>query len=561
MMPTRSHDESFRRKLFWLVALRVVTVTVLFTSSVLAQIRAAGSPAAQPFFLLIGVTYGLTVVYVLTRRYTEQHRWLVDLQLTLDVAIVSVVVFRTGGIASYFSSLYVLPILAASIIQFRRGGLLIGMLSALGYGTLVLAQYESVFTGFANPAFEPLALLPTNGALYSVGLSAFGFLSVAALSGYLSEGLREAGVRLERASTQIADLRAFNEHVIESLTSGLATTDPEGRVRTFNRTAEAITGHTASSVIGMSVFDVLQLPPDLREWLREDYVGDRRFDLSFTTVHDQRIEVGLSAGPLNIPHGRGGFLFTFQDVTKIKKLEREALLQQRLAAVGELAAGIAHEIRNPLASMSGSIQILRQDLSLTEEQAQLMSIVLRESERLNETIKSFLAYARPQRFSTVRLDVRHVITDTALLLRNSAECREVHSIDIDVPDQEVWFEADEGQVRQIVWNLATNGLRAMPTGGRLRLRASQLEDDVLIRVEDEGTGMSDQELDGLFQPFRGSFARGTGLGLAIVHRIVTEYGGTIQVRSEPSRGTRIDVLLPRLLVARARTTAAATTRH
>src|SRR5204863_7233260 len=174
-----------------------------------------------------------------------------------------------------------------------------------------------------------------------------------------------------------------------------------------------------------------------------------------------RIDIGLSAAYLQTPGGRAGYLFTFQDVTNIKKLERDVAIQQRLAAVGEMAAGIAHEIRNPLASMSGSIQILRQELPLSAEQEQLMDIVLRESERLNTTIRSFLAYARPQRFQIQRFDVRRALNDTALLLRNSAELQDGHDIVLDVPPGELWYEADEGQIKQIIWNLATNGLRAM----------------------------------------------------------------------------------------------------
>src|SRR4029450_12260340 len=160
-------------------------------------------------------------------------------------------------------------------------------------------------------------------------------------------------------------------------------------------------------------------------------------------------------------------LFVFQDVTDIKKLERDARLRQRLAAVGEMGAGVAPENRNPLASMSGSIQVLRQELPLTDEQAQLMDIVLRESERLNDTIKSFLAYARPQRVTLTRLDIRRVVQDTATLLRNSSDVCEQHVVAVDLPAEPVWFDADENQVRQILWNLATNGLRAMPSCGRL----------------------------------------------------------------------------------------------
>src|SRR5204862_6993211 len=184
-----------------------------------------------------------------------------------------------------------------------------------------------------------------------------------------------------------------------------------------------------------------------------------------------------------------------------------------------MAAGIAHEIRNPLASMSGSIQILRQELPLSAEQEQLMDIVLRESERLNTTIRSFLAYARPLHYELVRFDVRRALDDAALLLRSSPDVCEAHLIDVDVPSRELWYEADEGQIKQIVWNLATNGLRAMPDGGRLRLTgtADASSGGVVMAVEDEGIGIEEEELDGLFQPFHGRFSKGSGLGLAIVH--------------------------------------------
>jgi signal transduction histidine kinase len=201
--------------------------------------------------------------------------------------------------------------------------------------------------------------------------------------------------------------------------------------------------------------------------------------------------------------------------------------------------------------MSGSIQILRQELPLSSEQSQLMDIVLRESERLNNTIRSFLAYARPQRFAIERFDVRRALNDTALLLRNSSEVHERHQVEVEVPAGELWYEADEGQIKQIIWNLATNGLRAMPDGGRLRLIGSlePASDGVVITVQDEGVGIPAEELDSLFQPFRGTFPKGSGLGLAIVHRIVTDYNGEIQVSSRPGAGTTVSVRLPARAVA------------
>ena len=543
-------DTELRRKVGWLIAARAIVSTILLGSATLVQTTAPGLFPGDPLFFLIGLTYALTITYALTVRFVEQHRWLVDLQLVGDALIVSAFIYFTGGITSYFTSLYVLPVVAGSTVQFRRGGLLVATFSTVLYVGLVLAQYltaSGLLTNFwfvrASTAL-PLQLV----AQYTVALNVFGFFAVALLSGSLANSLRSAGARLEQASSEIADLQALNQHVIDSLPSGLATTDTAQFILTFNRAAEQITGVSFRSAVGRPVADVLQLPAPVMMTIAQDLSGRalRRHEFRYHTADGRDIEMGLGATHLETPGGRAGFLFTFQDVTGIKKLERDAAIQQRLAAVGEMAAGIAHEIRNPLASMSGSIQILRQELPLSSEQEQLMDIVLRESERLNTTIRSFLAYARPQRFQIARLDLRRALNDTALLLRNSSEVKDGHVIEVDVPDDELWYEADEGQIKQIIWNLATNGLRAMPEGGRLRLIGAyeRSSGGVVLTVKDEGIGIAAEDLDSLFQPFHGSFARGSGLGLAIVHRIVTDYSGEIQVSSQPGIGTTVSVRLP-----------------
>jgi two-component system sensor histidine kinase PilS (NtrC family) len=539
-----------RRKLAWLIGIRAVISTALLGGAIFAQITSPGSFPVDPFFFLIAFTYAATIAYAVTLRFVDRHRWLVTVQLAVDALIVSAFISMTGGIASVFSTLYVLPIVGASIVQFRRGGLLVATLSALIFSGLVLAQYLSA-SGYINESWFATHIdsLPSvSVAQYRVALNLFGFFAVALLSGSLAEGVRIAGARLEQASTEIADLQAMNQHVIDSMPSGLATADTGQRIVTFNRAAETITGLPFAFVAGRPIAEVLHLPRPLAESLDRglDSGGIRRIELRYPTTDGRgEIDIGLSVTHLETPGGRAGFLITFQDVTEVKKLERDARLQQRLAAVGEMAAGIAHEIRNPLASMSGSIQILRQELPLSAEQEQLMDIVLRESERLNATIGSFLAYARPQRFAIARFDVGRTLNDAALLLRNSAEVHEGHAIEVEVPAEQLWFEADEGQIKQIVWNLATNGLRAMPDGGRLRLiGAVEPSGGIVIRVRDEGIGIPADALDGLFQPFHGSFAKGSGLGLAIVHRIVTDYGGEVQVSSRQGEGTTVSVRLP-----------------
>jgi two-component system sensor histidine kinase PilS (NtrC family) len=544
------NEPGLRRKVVRLMLVRAIIGTILLGSAIFMQVTAPGSFAVNPYFFLIGFTYALTIIYVLTLRYIDRSRWLVDLQLAADALIVSAFIYITGGITSYFTSLYVLPVIAASTIQFRRGGLMVATLSAVLYAGLVLAQYLAASGLRTDPWLisAAVALPPVSVARYTVALNMFGFFAVALLSGSLANSLRSAGVQLEQASSEIADLQALNQHVIDSLPSGLATTDPAHRILTFNRGAEAITGVPFRDAVARPIDEVLQLPPAVMQSVQNELrvKGARRHEFRFQPPDGRsEREIGLTVTYLETPGGRAGLIFTFQDVTAIKKMERDSAIQQRLAAVGEMAAGIAHEIRNPLASMSGSIQILRQELPLSSEQEQLMDIVLRESERLNTTIRSFLAYARPQRFQIARFDVRRVLNDTALLLRNSNELRDGHEIQVGLPDSELWYDADEGQIKQIVWNLATNGLRAMPQGGRLQLAAAaESTEGVVLTVRDEGIGIPAEELDSLFQPFHGTFAKGSGLGLAIVHRIVADYQGEIRVSSKPGAGTTVSVRLP-----------------
>jgi two-component system sensor histidine kinase PilS (NtrC family) len=546
------NEIALRRNVAWLIAGRVVISTILLGSATIMRATDAASFAVDPFFFLIGLTYALTIGYALALRFVERHRWLVDLQLGIDALIVSAFIYFTGGITSFFTSLYVLPVIAASTIQLRRGGLLVATLSTVLYGGLVLAQYLAASGLRTDPWLGAYSQTLPSGSVarYTVALNVFGLFAVALLGGSLANSLRSAGARLEQASTEIADLQALNQHVIDSLPSGLATTDGALRILTFNRGAESITGVPCAGAVGRRIDLVLQLSAPVMESIQSDLASKanrRRHEFRYRPEDSRgELEIGLTATHLETPGGRAGLLFTFQDVTAIKKLERDAAIQQRLAAVGEMAAGIAHEIRNPLASMSGSIQILRQELPLSSEQEQLMDIVLRESERLNTTIRSFLAYARPQRFQIARFDLRRALNDTALLLRNSAEVLEGHEIAVDLPPTELWYEADEGQIKQIIWNLATNGLRAMAQGGRLRL-AGALEpssDGVVLTVRDDGIGIPAEELDGLFQPFHGTFVKGSGLGLAIVHRIVSDYNGEIQVSSQPGAGTTVSVRLP-----------------
>ena len=539
-----------RARLFGIIAARVVVSTLLHGSGVAIGLSNPDTFPAAPFAYLIALTFALSLGYLATMQRALRAPWLVDLQFALDTLLVSAFIHVTGGITSHFSFLYVLPIIAASTLRARRGALQVAGLSATFYVGLVTAQYLDVpLTPVLDWRPAVVVLPPAAFARYTVAINLGGMFAVALLAGSLAERLRSARAGLEDASYEIADLRAFNDHVIDCLTAGLITTDAGYRILTFNRAAVRITGVTAGAAIGRDVRDLLRAGDEARTLFAPGPAGGHRLELPYDAPGGRTLELGLTVSTLQFPEGTTGFLVVFQDITQLKRLERESRLQQRLLAVGEMAAGIAHEIRNPLASMAGSIEVLRAELPLSAEQSELMDIVLRESARLNERIRLFLSYANPPRQSVCRLDARTVLRDTAAALQNSVDLRADHVIAVDAPDQPLWYEGDPTELRQVLWSLGTNALRAMPQGGALRMavRADARpagDGDLVFSVRDEGCGIPSHELERIFQPFHGAFRSGAGLGLSIVHRIVTDYGGRMEVASTEGTGTAVDVRLP-----------------
>lgn len=550
--------KSLARRVWWLIALRPMLATVVIGAGLFVDPSDPNQLPRDYGWFLVGAVYVLTAAYALAQRIVKKWPWLVEAQLVVDVWAISTLVLLTGGFYSDFVALYILPILAGSTLRLKRGGLIVAGYSATLFGVIVASQYGIVVPkpeawGLASAA---VALPSPRYAFYFVGLHCTAFLAVARLTGYLAESLHRSDANLRLASTAIADLQIYTQHVINSMTGGLAATDSAGRIVMFNRAAELITGYKADGVLGCDAADTLHLPTPLRQTLGEMVSSGRgrRATYAFKRQDGRHLEIGMSVGPLLTSSGHG-YLFTFQDVTESRRIEREAELQKRLAAIGNMAAGIAHEIRNPLASMSGSMQVLRQELELVPEQAQLFDIVLRESERLNSTIRDFLNYARPQQGQPALMDMTVVLRDAARLLGNSPDCTPTHRVVVDAPG-ELMAHAVEPQVRQIVWNLATNALRAMPRGGTLQLsvKRTRRDDDseiVALAVTDEGVGIAPENIERIFQPFHGGFAKGAGLGLAIVHRIVSEHGGVIHVSSELGKGTAIEVRLPVRQVAEA----------
>jgi two-component system sensor histidine kinase PilS (NtrC family) len=441
-------------------------------------------------------------------------------QIVLDLLLITWTVNRTGGVDSYCSSLYFLEIVMSSILLERRGAFLAATLSSLlHFVHLDLVKYGVIpSTGANGPDWPALQFI--------ISLSIFGFCAVGYLSNFLAESWRHAGEQLEESTGRVAFLQAFSDRVIDSMDSGLITTDAEGRIYLFNRAAEDITGCRADRAQRMTIRELF---PEIQK------VEAARFETGVRRPNGAEMYVRFSVSPVMIDDkDTTGYVWCIDDLTELRLLERQVRQKERMAAIGAMSAGIAHEIRNPLASITGSFNLLKSDLELTQEQSRFVEIITRETERLNRTIADFLSFARLPAPKPERMDLAALISETVSLMRNSPELKPSHCIETRL--QAVMRPVDGGMMRQMFYNLATNAFKAMPDGGRLMISLEGRSGNAHIQFEDTGMGISEDDLERLFVPFQSSFSKGTGLGLPIVYQIVTAHNGTISVKSRKGAG-------------------------
>lgn len=534
------------RQLRWLMILRVVTLSTLLVSAFAIELLFTPVRTLQPLFLLAAVAFGMVLLYAFLDRWMSGRRSFAYLQIAGDALVVTGFVGITGGMDSPMSFLYLLPITVAAMLRYRTGGLV----TAGGCWLLYAAM------GTAGSHWAPLGRLmdmvpeaEPRATIYFLVVHLVAFFAVAVLASYLSERLRTQGDELAERRGAVARLQALNENIIESINSGLVTTDLSGQVNFMNRGGAEITGLEFRKVLGWEVERLFGLEPGFLQDLRRRLVANRRFRFEkwFSTSSGERIFLGIAASNLYDRAGNPlGFIFIFQDLTEIQSLEHEVRLKERMAALGEMAAGMAHELRNPLAAISGSVQYLRSNTAPDTETTELMDIIMRESLRLDQAIRDFLTFARPGRFSPERADLVRLFHDNIKLLTKSAEFGRDHRIQTAFQETRIEAEVDVNRLKQVFWNLATNALKAMPEGGTLtiHLEAPEGEDSIRIRFTDEGRGMSTQEMERYFQPFQSSFGHGNGLGAAIVYRLIQEHRGRIGVESSPGGGTSVVIDLP-----------------
>ncbi len=544
-------EREFERHLLLMMVVRVVVSTTLLIAAFVVELIFRPVLSLYPLFLLTAAIYILSAAYGIAYPWLRHSRAFVYLQILGDLAVTTIFVYISGGAESSFSFLYVLSVVVAAIFLERRGALLAASLSWIVYAGMVVLLMYGWLEGYPSRP-DPFSATDRLRIYYSLAVHFVGFYCAALAMSYLTERNRLTGRELERHRFELAALQVLNSNILRSIPSGILATDLHGRVRFANPPGAEILGRTQEELRGASFCDLLDEDPGFVGRLRTQIENRHRlrYEKDYNNALGQRLTLGFSASLLLNPEGQPeGFIFSFQDLSEVRALEEEVKLKDRMAVLGEMAAGLAHELRNPLASMTGSVQVLRSDLDLKGEQSNLMSIILKESERLERTIRDFLRFARPGQFHPQPIDLGILLNDTAALLRNSKEFRASHSLECDIDPQAARCAADPNLIKQVIWNLATNALKAMPDGGCLRVavRRSKTGGRELV-FRDQGVGMTPDQVERCFRPFQGSFRNGTGLGLAIVYRAVQEHGGSMQVRSQPEKGTEILIDLPAIAV-------------
>jgi len=533
---------------------RVVIVTFLLGVTAFIQIKGTESLTAASLplvYIIIIATYLLSFLYLLLLKIIKEFKANVLIQALCDVTLITVLVYVTGGIESVYSVLYQLVVIYTALFLERRGGIIIASASGILYGALLDLEYY----GIIHPIYSaPLDYGYSAGYVLSrIFIHFVSFYIVAILISFVVRQEKKARFLLAEKESEFYQLDLLHRSIIESISTGIVTINMEGDIKSFNRAAEEITSHTFSRVKDTKIDTVFPGFSEKLEMMKREDGKERlikRDEIVVPRPEDRGMLLGFSISSLvDSKNKKLGNIVIFQDLTLHKEMEREIERNKRLALIGEMAAGLAHELRNPLASLYGSIQMLKKNLKLDDTNERLMRIVLRGRDQLENLVKNFILLARPSLGDREEINVREVIDDVVESLRYAPDWHEDIQVEQDASEDGVSMYGNKTEVRQTLWNLVLNAVQSMPEGGKLNIETNLVSPDngqrfIEIRISDTGCGMEEDEPGKVFEPFYTTKEAGAGLGLAIVNRIVESHGGQIKIESEVEKGTSCTVLLP-----------------
>ncbi len=536
----------------WLIGLRLLLSFVFLGSVTALRVWGALPVAGRPLFTLLAVTFGLSALYLVLLPWILNQRRFAQAQIGVDLLFQTALVHYSGGLDSAFSFVYIFTIYAAAALLGRRESLLAASASSILYGGLANLHYYGILLGWGG-AGRPAWDRHPSYAAFQVFLNIVAFFLVAVLSSHLADRLREAGQRLRERTRDLRKLQTLHRDIIANIPSGVMTLDLQGRIVSFNEAAEHITGYPAAALCD-------------RPWAESPFAGCPGLGASLAdpgtwTRHQtlleeiqrqdgRRIPLGIGLSPLRDEAGDTlGLVVIFQDLTERRRLEEQLRQADRLAAAGQLAAGIAHELRNPLAAISGCVQLLQGEGTSAGRHGRLLDILSRETERLKLITGQFLDFARPRRMDLQPCAVAPILDEVISLLEQSPDRHPETEIASEVPrDGNLLVVADPDHLKQIFWNLCLNALDAMPGGGRLTIRAGGRQEGGrpwgMVEFADSGGGIPPEALGRIFDPFYTTKDDGTGLGLSIACKIAEGFGGAITVDNRPGEGATFRVAIP-----------------
>ena len=526
-----------RNWLTWLVKVRMLILMVLLVIE-LAVIRLTPSPVPLlPFLTSMVLWFALSLFFLFLVSVWNEHRQQAILQVLADLCMVTLIVELTGGIDSSLNFLYPLVIVVAAMLLPRAWAYLSAALAFIFFGAVLELDYYGVLPSYASshPKLKALQIV--------IFVNLFAYFAIAYLAGVLMTKLRQVDSQLKNASGALQNLQALHENIVQSMSGGVITTGLDGRITLVNRAAQQLLEIAEEELEGRLVVELFQDPLP--------HFGSPRSDaeVRYTTAAGFRKTFRVMVSALNVADPENlGFVYTFDDLTEIRRLEREVRMQDRLAAVGRLAAAIAHEIRNPLTSIAGSVSMLSEAPTLNPEERHLLEIVMRESDRLNGIITDFLAYSRGKQYRFERVDLVPLLEDTLTLIEHRliAENAGIR-VERRFQKSEAWVLADGDKLKQVFWNFSENAVRAMKKlGGKLIVSLVERGYEWEMNFSDTGPGIQPQQTEKIFEPFQSNFEGGTGLGLAIVYQIVQAHEGKVWARSELGKGTSFVLRLRRL---------------